>query len=278
MARAPLADEIAATCTLCRALGLGDVSPILLKAARHTTLLIAPPGIVARVESAEPADTAIRTAHRELGVTRHLAGRDAPAIAPLDAQLAGPHVTRAGIVTLWPYVAPLRPADDADAMVAATTLAAIHHGLRDYRGDLPPYTAMLDRCWTVLVSGVCALAPADRELLATHYRRLRAALDARTPMVPLHGDVHLGNLLPTARGALWTDFEDACRGPPEMDIAGLPKAAWPRFAAADPMLIRQCADLKSVCVAIWCAADRSRSVEVRAAADYHLHRVRQFGR
>lgn len=97
-----------------------------------------------------------------------------------------------------------------------------------------------------------------------------------TESVPLRGDVHLGNLLIGPRGALWTDFDDACRGPREYDIAGLPASAWPPFRNADPALIRRFADLKSVCVAVWCAADPSRSAEVREAADYHLHRVRTF--
>jgi thiamine kinase-like enzyme len=35
----------------------------------------------------------------------------------------------------------------------------------------------------------------------------------------LHGDAHPGNLLPTAQGLLWIDFEDACRGPLEWDYA-----------------------------------------------------------
>ena len=51
---------------------------------------------------------------------------------------------------------------------------------------------------------------------------------------------------------------------------------WSRFEDADQALVARCADLKSVCVAIWCWADASRNAEVREAAEYHLERVRGF--
>jgi thiamine kinase-like enzyme len=40
-------------------------------------------------------------------------------------------------------------------------------------------------------------------------------------MQPLHGDAHEGNLLPTTRGLLWTDWEDTFRGPVEWDLASI---------------------------------------------------------
>jgi len=38
-------------------------------------------------------------------------------------------------------------------------------------------------------------------------------------LVPCHGDAHIGNLLPTAEGWLWTDFEDASLMPAHWDMA-----------------------------------------------------------
>ncbi len=37
----------------------------------------------------------------------------------------------------------------------------------------------------------------------------------------LHGDAHLFNCLPSSAGPLWHDFECACRGPREYDLAAL---------------------------------------------------------
>lgn len=278
MARLSLADEIAAVCSICRQLGLGEVSPTLLKAAHHTTLLISPLTFVARVQSAGALDFARQRATRELALARHLAGHGAPVLAPLGEALAGPHIAASCVVTFWPYVEHERTARDADAALAAATLAAVHRGLCDYAGDLPPYTRTLDRCWLVLADAgaSAAFSGGDQELLKMHYRRLRRDVEAAaSDWVPLHGDAHPGNLLLGRRhGPLWTDFEDGCLGPREHDIACLPPAAWPLFLNADQMLIGRFAALKSVCVAVWCGNDALRSMEVREAAEYHLERIR----
>ncbi|WP_158259852.1 aminoglycoside phosphotransferase family protein [Phyllobacterium phragmitis] len=278
MSRPNFHDEIAVVSTICRNLGLGEVTPTILKKAHHTTLLISPLTIVARVQSSEPLDAARQRAIREVAVARHLASRSAPVVAPL-VDLAGPHVIADSVVTLWPYVKHERTADEADAALAATTLASVHEALLDYGGELPPYTLALDRCWAVLVDdGASAvLSRHDRDLLKTQYRRLRHEVEeVASNWVPLHGDAHLGNLLLGERGPLWTDFEDACRGPREYDIAGLPLAAWSHFRDIDQALVRRYADLKSVCVAVWCWANISHSAEIREAAEYHLHRVQEL--
>lgn len=51
---------------------------------------------------------------------------------------------------------------------------------------------------------------------------------ARRPDVagqPLHGDAHLFYVLGTPRGPLWHDFETACHGPREYDLAALAENA-----------------------------------------------------
>lgn len=279
MGRASLDEEMAAVRAICRELGLGEVEPSLLKAAHHTTLLISPAMLMARVQSSEPAVAAWRTAIRELAVVRHLADLGAPVPVPLEEKLAGPHLTASSVVTLWPYARHARAADEADAILAAETLRSVHQALQGYGGELPSYMQALDRCWSVLAdtSASSALSGDDRDLLKDQYRRLRREVEtAAGRQVPLHGDAHLGNLLLSDSGPIWTDFEDACLGPPEYDIAGLPSSVWLRFAQVDQQLIQRCADLKSVCVAVWCSADVARSAEVGEAARHHLRRVREL--
>jgi hypothetical protein len=163
MARPNLHDEIAVVSTVCRDLGLGDVTPTILKTAHHTTLLLSPLAIVARVQSAEPIDAARQRAVREVSVTRYLA-HSAPALAPL-VELAGPHVVASSVVTLWPHVKNARTADEADAALAAKMLASVHEALLDYGGNLPPYTEALDRCWAVLADyGASATLPGTIEI------------------------------------------------------------------------------------------------------------------
>ena len=124
-----------------------------------------------------------------------------------------------------------------------------------------------------------ALADADRALLGVELRRLRAQIEATAcAFVPLHGDAHPGNLLIGPNGPAWIDWEDVCLGPVEKDIADMPRTAWRAFPEADQALISRFADLKSVCVAVWCWADLARSPSVREAAVYHLRRVRRRAR
>lgn len=277
MQRAAHDDEMEAVRTISDGLGLGSIVPTLIKAAHHTTFLLSPLGLVARVRMSGNGE-AVARAEREIAVTRHLAAYGAPAVAPAAGRLGGPHVTAGAVVTLWPYIEDCRIAEDGDALAAAIALATIHRCLWDYAGQLPSYTHGLDRCQTMLTTGTLdAVCRDDRALLALHYDRLRRDVEAAAGrLVPLHGDAHPGNLLLGRGGSLWLDFEDACLGPAEFDIACLPPAAWPHFIAADRALVARCAELKSVCVAIWCAADRTRSAEIAEAADYHLAQVRQM--
>lgn len=278
-ARAPLHEEIAAAKALSHRLGLGASEPVLVKAANHTTLRLAPLGMVARIKSSLPVEEAMAAAERELRVGRHLAARSAPVVEPLEHGLAGPHVVGECVATLWPHIdhEPLR--EDGDVLGAAQALARIHEALRDYPGELPPYTESLDRCWAVLdvPSDSPALLDDDRRFLQQRYRSLREPLQAAlSAEVPLHGDIHIGNVMVTAKGPIWADFEAACRGPIERDVAGLPPAARALFPQADPQLTAICAELRSVCVAAWCWADVFWSDEVREAAEYHLRRFRRM--
>ena len=280
MERAPLDHDIAAALEVAARFGLAATEASVLKLGHHTTVLLRPAMVVARVQSAEPLNVAMRMAGREIDLLRHLSKVGAPVLAPLPGPLTGPHRVGRAVVTLWPFVEN-RPAEERDAISAAQALRAVHQGLRSYPGELPPYTDMLDHCAEVLADPARspALSTADRDLLQFHLQRLRDEVGAgAAEVVPLHGDVHLANLMVTARGAILIDFEDACLGPPELDIAGLPPEAWSVFADADQGLVARCAELRSVCVAVWCSADPERSDEVREAAAHHLGLVRDWAR
>jgi len=64
---------------------------------------------------------------------------------------------------------------------------------------------------------------------------------------PLHGDAHPGNVLLTADGPRWTDFEDVCLGPVEWDLASMQVtddavAAYPGHV--DRARLAECRDLR----------------------------------
>ena len=57
-------------------------------------------------------------------------------------------------------------------------------------------------------------------MLRRGYVEIAAQIDALAlPEQPLHGDAHRKNTLKTSKGLVWTDFEDACRGPIAWDLA-----------------------------------------------------------
>ena len=66
------------------------------------------------------------------------------------------------------------------------------------------------------------------------------------------------------------DFETACRGPLEWDLAALDDAAVQLFAEVDLELVALLRRMRSVCVAAKCWVEPSRAPEVREAARVHL--------
>ena len=67
----------------------------------------------------------------------------------------------------------------------------------------------------------------------------------------LHGEPHPGNLLNTADGPLFIDFETCCRGPIEFDIAHLPDEASVHYPDVDHALLQHCRRLVLAMVAAW---------------------------
>jgi hypothetical protein len=169
-----------------------------------------PSPVVARVSSSipfpegpDPEDIA-----RELAVAAHCARAGCAVVPPAEEVEPVPYRHGGHLVTFWRYIA---PADDPDEGAAVRALREIHDALESYDGALPVFghpestVAMLD-----------ALPPSgDVELLREVVAR-RPELTGQ----PLHGDAHLFNVLGTPRGPLWHDFETACHGPREYDLAG----------------------------------------------------------
>lgn len=88
-------------------------------------------------------------------------------------------------------------------------LLSLGRGLLSYRGQLPPYGA-----WIYVSPALAWLEGVGDPLhtwLLRHVRdvnsRMRNIPAAR--LGPAHGDAHIRNLLPTAQGWIWADFEDA---------------------------------------------------------------------
>jgi hypothetical protein len=201
---------VAAAVAVARDGGFDGLRPLVLRDAWHVLVHLRPLPIVARasVEVTSP-EVDPGQVERELAVGKHALARGAHVVPPADDLDPGPHWRDGHAVTFWRFV---ESRGELDARAAGLRLRAIHEALTDYAGALPAAGHPVDT-----ERMLTALTPSpDVELL-------RHAFSHRPPAggQALHGDAHLGNCLPTGRGPLWHDFETACRGPREYDLAAL---------------------------------------------------------
>ncbi len=212
---------VAAACDLARSNGLDFVSPTVLTDAVNVVVWLAPSPVVARIVGEQGRRRgAFDYARQELNLVSFLAGAGAP-VAPPSAELPpGPHEHEGFIVTFWEFIEHTQ--FRLEPRTAAHSLHLVHDALMSYKGPLPPYD-LFDEVDALLLDDTLA-PPRDLDAL----RRVRARITVpHESMRPLHGDVNLGNVLPSRRGHLWTDFESACLGPVEYDLSALEwEAQW----------------------------------------------------
>lgn len=261
-----------------RRLGIDCIDPIILHHSEHVSIRLFPSDVVARVSSPKPeADKLLR---RELQIARHLVRKEAPVVGPIDEFPAGPFFHNGFGLTLWRFVQHVAADfDDREhAADAVQALQRVHNALVDFPGELPSFRIKIDRCRTLLSNELAlpALRLADRAFLLDVYCRVIASLDAvPLTLAPIHGDAGAHNVFITSRGAYYSDFEDVSFGPREWDIGFL--APYIDLTAFEPVnrdLLSILADLRSVCVSVWCWA-KHEMPEKREAAEYHLGYLRE---
>jgi hypothetical protein len=67
-------------------------------------------------------------------------------------------------------------------------------------------------------------------------------IDYALPVSVVHGDAHLANVIPTAAGPVWCDFDSTCVGPGEWDLtpAAVASYRFPERANVHQQLVRTC--------------------------------------
>lgn len=156
---------------------------------------------------------------RETAVAAHLTRHHAPVI-PLHPDLpATAHQYEGYAMNFWEFVTVTDV--EPDAREIGSTLHQCHEILRHFPEPLPSL-AILHETLAILESSVekSYFDAATVELLKRH---LQQSIDVLAPLPaqPLHGDAHMGNLMMTTHGMLWTDWEDAFSGPVEWDLASI---------------------------------------------------------
>lgn len=226
-----------------RGLGLTVSDPVVLHDVFSVVVHLAPSPVVVRVPTVLPsyADAGTQAARQrvELDVVGWLDGQGCPVVPPSPLVPPEP-VERDGFaMTFWQYVE--EEAGEAGEAGAGPDyahncglVADLHAALRGYPGELPFLEAADTRFTTEALASLAArpdlIAPADLDRARREWELLeplaasRAAFETEFPGIdlqPIHGDSPAVNIVPTTRGALYSDFELATLGPVEWDVAAL---------------------------------------------------------
>ena len=153
---------------------------------------------------------------RENAIAQHLTENGAPVI-PLHPDLPpGPHEHLGYPMNFWQFVTRV-DAEPAPRDIGRT-LRQCHDIMRGFEVPLPKL-AILTESLAILQDR--ELFPtATQQMLRDHLTHSIEMLGS-LPHQALHGDAHMGNLMNTTRGLLWTDWEDTFAGPVEWDVASI---------------------------------------------------------
>jgi hypothetical protein len=243
----------------------------ILQDSNHTIIHLAPASVIAKVNTS-PEESSLAG---ELEIARFLAARADLVVPPTALFPPGPHLHDGLEMTFWEYCP--HDAREPEPDVLGRSLRSLHDALADYTQPLRSWDRF-DGVERVLADAgaLSALPAGDRAFLRDRYRELNAATGTFRPTLrSLHGEPHGGNLLLSAAGPRWIDFESACLGPQEWDLTVLPDEIVARyFTDVDRELLRLLRQMRSLCVATWCWLDPDRAPVLREAGTYHLSLLR----
>jgi hypothetical protein len=270
-------DPVCVAIEVARAFGLNVEQPVPLRSTNNAVAWLSPTRVVAKVGVGRN-----QRLGTELQVAQELCALGGPVVCPAPDLPAVVHSRRGLDMTFWQYHAQNSSAVAAAEHVAPA-LRSLHIALGrispGLRATLPSYLEELDYVRALLTdsASLSALSQADRHLLATTFDRLKVDLCALAPPdshVAIHGAPHPHNVLFAGGEPLFIDFETACTGPVEWDMAHLDPEAEPFYGPAlQTRLLWVCRGMASVTTAVLCWADVNRG-DLRDHAEWHLAHVR----
>ncbi|MEV6282069.1 phosphotransferase [Kribbella sp. NPDC051770] len=234
--RAAQAAETAAAAG--RELGLEVTEPTVLYDVFSAVVHLKPSPVVARIPLVlpgsllEPEHAGARQ-QRELEVAQWIYEQGELVVRP-SPLVPRRSVQRDGFsVSFWEYVEHDK-STEPDYTQGVVRSAAMHALLAEYPAELPwfaPVTHAVPEALEQLSADTPVLTAADVDRARSEWELLeplcstREAWEAAFPgsqVQAIHGDAPYYNIIPTAQGVLWSDFEDANLGPIEWDLAGVP--------------------------------------------------------
>jgi hypothetical protein len=273
------ARAIHAAQTIAEAHGAKCGSPVILKDTNHTIVHLAPQPLVAKVSIEKRFRQRSSSLEREVLVARLLSEAGAPVVRPANTVPPGPHYLNGVEFTFWEFC-PHDPDADISASEAGRSLRVVHDLLNDMRPKLPllpAFTLQIDEAGSLLrvPENVPLLPEKDRLFLCDLQRTISADIGmASLDYQPLHGECHLSQAISSPSGLRWLDFEAACLGPKEWDLAALDQEGVSAYGTADRSLLEVLRTARLFCIVTWCWTQPDRAFEVREAAELHLSHLK----
>jgi hypothetical protein len=187
--------------SLARRLGLAFDEAEVIGEGTNVLVHLRPAPVVARITRLAHLVRSADVLTGGLGLAKHLGQR---AVPPSDLIDPGPHVEGGRYITFWTY----RPGIAASPSEAGAALRAFHEAAAPYQGPLRSFDPRLE---ALRISDLIGGESAD--LLRDAAARLTPPA---LPQQAIHGDAHFENVL---AGGVWQDFDEACVGPREWDLA-----------------------------------------------------------
>ncbi len=201
-------------------------TPTILADRSNLVLHLHPHPLVARVAMATSlVRVGIQWLRREIDISRHLDAAGALVTRPSVRIDAGPYERDSLVISFWELETVVPELIDPHA--AGAGLAHAHRCLATYPRDELPLWGGVTEAREVYARGRAnaSFDPHELAQLDAAWEKVDTIVESAprrsASFQAVHGDAHINNVLPTPRGALWTDWEDAFVGPIEWDIACL---------------------------------------------------------
>ena len=266
--------------------GLDVGAPTILSDKSNLIVHLAPAPVVARVSTTTGTVRQGRAwLDREAAVAGYLASAGAPVVPPSPALAPGTHERDGLAMTFWEHVE--ERDGDLDPERAGRALHDCHEALAGFTGDLPVHGTLReaeDNLERLIDAGT--LDPDDGDLLRAVSAVVIDGIDRTDlPLRPVHGDAHLGNVVNSAAGPLWNDWEDAHRSSLEWDHAcmlfsqrpGSADAARAAFAGrdVDDDALDLFLEARRLQVTVWAAVVADVQPSARQAFEIQIARYRE---